>query len=162
MRRGFAIRPVKSEKEEVTFSHLAQDSSATQTVTIALAENSPTTAGDVEIGDTIKSFFFEINFGAEVTTSPKIVHWILVKNPLGGTISGSPATQDSTYKRFIFKRGMEMLPRDVGTVTKRIGVVRIPPRFRRMGDADQLQFRYICTSSEQINVCGNFIYKHFG
>ncbi len=55
-----------------------------------------------------------------------------------------------------------MLPKDVGTVTKRIGVVKIPKGMQRQAEADQLQFNYVATSSEQVNVCGNFIFKHYG
>lgn len=57
---------------------------------------------------------------------------------------------------------MEMLPKDVGTTIKRIGVVKVPRGFQRMADTDQIQFKYVATSAETVNVCGNFIFRHFG
>ncbi len=159
--RGFALRPVKSEKTEQTFSSLGTDGSSTQAVTIATATKSPAAATQVEIGDTIKWIFFELNFSAETITSTKIIHWIIHKSPFGvGTFI--PSSQDASNKRFILKRGMEMLPKDVGTTIKRIGVVRIPPRMSRMGDGDLLRFSWIATSAETVNVCGNFIFRAYG
>ncbi len=158
-RRG--LNPIKSEKEEVTFSALAENASAVKTINIALATNDPSTAGQVEIGDTIKSIFFEVNFSAETITNTKIVHWIIFKNE-ASVFSNTPSVQDTTTKRFVFKRGMEMLPKDVSTVIKRIGVVAIPKGKQRMGDTDAWQFKYVVTSAETVNTCGNFIFRHFG
>ncbi len=54
-----------------------------------------------------------------------------------------------------------MLPKNVGTVTKRIGVLRIPKWMQRQAESDAMTLSYICTSSETVNVCGIFIYKWF-
>lgn len=156
------MRPVKSEKEEVTFSNLASDASSPVIITIVKAEDSPTTGGEIEIGDTVRSVFCELNFSAETITNPKTIHWIIVKNPANALISGSPATVDGSTKRFILKRGMEMLPKSVGTAIKRVFVVRIPPRMSRFGDADELELRYVASSNETVNVCGIFIFRHYG
>ncbi len=159
--RAMSLRPVKSEKEEVTFSNLASDASSSVNIDIIDAVNSPTTAGQIEIGDTVKWVFCELNFSAEVVTNTKIIHWFISKHPFGTAIS-TPSTYDQTSKRFILKRGMEMLPKAVGTTIKRIFVLKIPPRMRRFGDSDQLVLSYVATSAETVNVCGIFIYKHFG
>ncbi len=159
--RALALRPVKSEKEEITWSNLIQDASSTQNITIVSAVNSPTTAGQVEIGDTVSSVFFEFNIAAQVITNPKVVHWVVEKLPSLGT-GTDPSIYDAANKKQVLKRGMEMLPKDVGTVFKRIFVVRIPPRLRRFADGDQLNFRYKASSTETINNCGIAIYKHFG
>ncbi len=159
-RRSLALRPVHSEKEEITWSNLSQNASATQTITIVDAVNSPTTAGQVEIGATVRSIFFEINIAAETITNAKVVHWLVQINPQG-LIGQTPSVYDSTGKSHILKRGMEMLPKDVGTVFKRIFVVRIPPRLRRMSDGTSIEFRYIASSTETINCCGIAIYKQF-
>ncbi len=156
-----AIRPVKSEKEEVNFQNLSVNAGTAQTIAVITALDSPTTAGGVEIGDTVGTIFCEINFSPETVTSTKIVHWWISKRPFG-TVSGNPSSYDQSDKRFIFKRGMEMLPKDVGTTIKRIFTIRLPPRFRRFGDGDKLEFKYIASSTETINVCGIFIFKHFG
>ncbi len=159
-RRG-RLSPIKSEKEEVTLTALGENAGSVKTITIASATDSPTVAGQVEVGDTIKSIFFELNFSAEIITSTKTVQWMIWKNP-AATLSNTVSVQDTTGKRFIFKRGMEMLPKDVSTVIKRIGVVAIPKGHQRMGDADQWQFKYICSSTEAINTCANFIFRHYG
>ncbi len=161
-RRGLRLRPVKSEKEEVTFSNLASDASSTVSIDVITAVNAPTTAGQVEIGDTVPWVFCEINFAAQTITNPKIIHWKIWKQAAGQITTTAPSTYDDTAKRFHLKRGMEMLPASVSTVTKRIFVVRLPPRLRRMGDGDKIRFSYIATSAETVNVCGFFIFKHFG
>ncbi len=162
-RRSLNLRPVKSEKEEISWSNLAQDASSTKQVIIIAATDSPTTAGQVEIGDTVKWIYFEFHFSAEVATNTKVVHWNVSKVPSGvSQMENIPSVYDTVVKRFILKRGMEMLPKDVATVFKRIFVVRIPPRMSRMGDGDEIQFRYIVSSTETINACGIAVYKHFG
>ncbi len=153
--------PIKSEKEEITWSFLSLDNSTTKVIRIAIAEDSPTTAGDVEIGDTIKWFFLEANFSAETITNTKIVHWICYKLKAGQT-APSPITYDQQTKSQILKRGMEMLPKDVGTTIKRIFVVRVPRGFQRMADGDTLNFAFTTSSAETINACGISIFKHFG
>ncbi len=156
-RRMFQGR--QTEKEEITWSDIGINASTSVVKPIVKAENSPTTAGEVEIGSHVKSIFFEINFSAETITSTKIVHWFVVFSPLNA-ISSNPTVYDSAGKRFILKRGMEMLPKDVGTVIKRVFVVKLPPKFVRFGDADQLNLVYQASSSESINVCGFAIYRH--
>ncbi len=159
--RGLSLRPVKSEKEEMTWSNLAQNASTSQTIAIVTGVDSPTTAGEVEIGDTVKAIFFEFNIAAETVTNPKVLHWLVEKIPSLGTGS-DPSIYDAANKKQILHRGMEMLPKDVSTVFKRIFVVRIPPRLRRIGDGDKIVYKYKASSTETINNCGIAIYKHFG
>ncbi len=159
-RRAFSIRPVKSEKTETTFSHLQQDSSGVQNVVLSTAIQNPNSANEVDIGATIKWIFFEVNLGAETITNPKIVHWIIWKNPQGA-LTQTPSSPDPTTKRWIVKRGMEMLPKNVSTVTKRIGSVRVPKWMQRMAEGDIWTFSYIVTSAKTVNVCGIFIYRTF-
>ncbi len=160
-RRGLSLRPVKSEKEEITWSNLAQNNSTTTEIVIAIGTDNPTTASQVEIGDTVKSVFFEFNIAAETITNPKVLHWLVEKIPSLGT-GNDPSIYDAVNKKQILHRGMEMLPKDVATVFKRIFVVKIPPRLRRIGDGDKIVYRYKTSSTETINNCGIAIYKHFG
>ncbi len=161
MARRNSFRGRKTEKEEVTWSDLSIDAGATQTKSIVKAEDSPTTAGEVEIGDHVNSIYFELNFSAQTITNTKIVHWLVFFNP-NAALANAPTSYDTVSKRFILKRGMEMLPKDVGTVIKRIFVVKIPPKFRRIGEADTIQFKYQCSLTETINACGFAIYRHAG
>ncbi len=160
-RRSLQLRPVKSEKEEITASLLAADRSSNLVSILATAVDSPTVAGQVEIGDTVRSIFIEFNVSAQTTTNPKVFHWCVEKVPAGGTAT-VPSLYDNNNKKQILHRGMEMLPADTSTVFKRIFVVRIPPRLRRMGDGDVISLNVIATSAETINYCFFAIYKHFG
>ncbi len=155
------FRPVvKTDKHEIAWSNLAQDAGAVQSITLSLAVSSADkdTSTEVEIGSRIKSIYFEFHFSANVVTNPKVIHWIIIGVKPGETIQ-SPALYYQTSRATIFKRGMEMLPKDLSTVFKRIFVARVPKKFLRQTDNFQLQFRYICTSTEAINACGFAIYK---
>ncbi len=127
--RGLALRPVHSEKQEITWSNLQQNASTTQDINIISTVENPSSAGQLNIGATVRAVFFEFNIAAETITNPKVVHWLIEKLPSLGTGS-DPTIYDAVNKKQILKRGMEMLPKDVSTVFKRIFVVRIPPRLR--------------------------------
>ncbi len=158
--RALALRPVHSEKQEISWSNLAQNASTTQNIPIIATSENPTATGQVEIGSTVRSIFFEFNIAAENITEAKVLHWLIEKTPSLGTGS-DPIVYDAANKKQILKRGMEMLPKDVSTVFKRVFIIRIPPRLRRFGDGDQLNFRYKSSSTTTINNCGIAIYKDF-
>ncbi len=161
-RRNSMIRPVMSEKHETSWTNLAQDASSAIKIIIAkgVAQGAVVVGTDVPIGSTIGAIFLEFHFSAQVTTNPKTINWQLVKEPFN-TNPTSPALMNQDNKRFVFKRGMEMLPSDQSTVFKRIVVVKLPPRYRRMGQNDQVTFQYIASSTETINSCGIAIFKHY-
>lgn len=160
--RRSSLRPVNSEKHEINWSLLALDASSDVRTVIVQgvepsAKNIPT---EVTIGATVRTVYFEFHFSAETITNAKVIHWIIAKEPFGSAV-GSPTSYNTPSRRFILKRGMEMLPKDVGTVFKRIVVVRIPPRIRRFGEDDTLVFEFRCSSTETVNACGIAIYKSF-
>ncbi len=150
--------PLITEKLEQTFTELSQDASATRTVAIITAVRDPANDTQFSPGSQLPWIFFELNFAAETITAAKTVHWQILKVPAGLALT-SAALFGEAYKKFILKRGMEMLPKDVATVYKRVGVVRIPPRLRRFDEGDTLLFRYISSSSNTMNACGFFIGK---
>ncbi len=156
------LRPIQSDKHETTWSNLVQNASTQVSITLAQAvQPSATNTGtEVEVGSTIKSFFLEFHFSAENVANPKVIHWQMFKRPFGSA-GPSPATYYQVQRRFIFKRGMEMLPKSTSTVFKRIIVVKVPRGKQRMGESDLWQFQYICSSSEAINACGICIYKAY-
>ncbi len=163
-RRRRGIAPViNSEKHEITWSNLAQDA-GTATVTvplvIAVAPSAVNLATEVPIGATVRSIFIEFNVSASATGTIKIYHW-LVQKRMGGLAGSDPILYNQNAKKSIFKRGMEMIPNNVATVIKRVFVVRIPPRYRRMGQADQLIYAYKASTTDALNSCGIAIYKAF-
>ncbi len=162
MARFRSLHPVNTQKHEITWSNLSQDASTVQKIAIANGKEAgavtTATASDVIIGAHVKSIYFEFHFSPQATGVAKVVHWSVTKEPFNTNVS-APNLYNQQDKRFTFKRGMEMLPVNVSTVFKRIFVVKIPPRFSRMGDNDLLSFNYVCSSSEAINACGFAIYK---
>ncbi len=163
MPRRFPRPIIKSDKHEITWSNLAQNASTVQSVT--LSQGVPTadvdTSIETEIGSRITSIYFEFHFSPEVITNPKVIHWVIN----AGIQQGETLTVPSLYyqgdRSKIIKRGMEMLPKDLSTVFKRIFVVRIPKIYQRVKANSFIQFRYICSSTQTINACGIAIYKEY-
>jgi len=165
-RRALSLRPVVSLKHENTWSNLIQDASTTIQVDIIEAVENPIAADEVDIGSIVKSVFFETNLnGVDNSGATSVFHWYIMKVPAGLGAS-VPSTYNTDTKKWILHRGMEMLPAipigSGGTVqTKRIFVVKLPPRIRRFDDGDKLVLRYVNTSASAINYCGIAIYKEF-
>ncbi len=154
-------RPIiNSSKHENTFTHLAQDSSTKQTVVLSLAVDAAdkNAANEVSIGSHIKWIFAEFNMSAETVTVVKTVHWAIRYIP-PGQVSSGPNQLFGTDRSYVLKRGMEMLPKDVSTVYKRVFVVKIPRKYVRQQDGGQIVFEYIASSTNTMNACGIFIYK---
>ncbi len=163
MARFSRFRPVvHSDKHEITWSNLAQDASVTKIVTFsnAVQPTAKNASTEVLIGSQVRSIYLEFHFSADVITNPKVIHWKVEVLP-GGL---APTIANSYYqidRRFIIKRGMEMLPKSVSTVYKRIFVVRIPRKYQRQSESQLIQLRYQCSSAEAINACGIAIYKEY-
>ncbi len=152
---------ITSDKHEITWSNLDQDASTTVDISIATGVpfGSANLANEVPIGAIIKSVYFEFHFSAALPTNPKVIHWKVEYIP-SAMVETIPSTYYQNDRRFIIKRGMEMLPEDVSTVFKRIFVVKLG-RYQRQLDGGILQFSYISTSAEAINACGFAIYKAY-
>ncbi len=160
--RSNFLRPVKSDKHELTWSNLAQDASSVQVIVLAKGTDSAdkNASTEVEVGAAVRSIYFEFHFSANTITNPKVIHWFIVGKRTGETI-GTPSTYYTDERSSIFKRGMEMLVKDTSTVFKRIFVVKVPKKFQRIAKNMNIEFRYIATSAEAINACGIAIYKEF-
>ncbi len=162
-RRNLRLRPVHSDKHEVTWSFLATDlGTAKKTIVLAVGVHPADKDGPTEVGIGAKIFgiYLEFNIAAETITNPKVVHWQIAVRPQSGANS-SPNVYYQTDRSFIIKRGMEMLPKDVATVFKRIVFVPIPRVYQRMKDTMDIVFQLQASSTEAINFCGFGIYKEF-
>ncbi len=161
--RSSRLIPVKSDKHEITWSNLSQNASTQQSVRIidGVQPSAKNLATECGIGSRVNGVYFEFHFSAESTTTAKVIHWDIDIVPAGTASFPNANTYYQTQRAEIIKRGMEMLPRDQGTVFKRIFVVGIPKKYRRVTDSVQMNLRYICSSSETINACGIAIYKEF-
>ncbi len=161
-RQGRALAPIVSEKHEGTWSNLGQNASTTVEIVLLTCLRNPIADLQVPVGAHVKWFYLEFHFSAETTTNPKVMHWLIQKVPQAvASMKSVPSTYDNTIKKYIIKRGMEMLPSDQSTVFKRIFAVRVPKWMQRCADADTWVFRYIASSAETINSCGIFIWRHF-
>lgn len=165
-RRALAIRPVISLKHEINWSNLGENASTDKFVTLIEAIESPVTARDIDIGSVVKSIYVEFNVnGVDNSGVVQVFHWSIMKIPAGLSRPAANVYQ-SDQKKFVLKRGMEMLPEiplgSGGTVqTKRIFVVKIPPRLRRFDDGDTFTLSYISSSTSGINFCGIAVFKEF-
>lgn len=110
-------------------------------------------AAEEVIGAKIKWWYLEFQFSAETATETKIVHWQLIRKPADNAVE-VPTTYYGADKRFIIKRGMEMLPKDVNHVIKRVFFIKVPIGLQRLGRDDNWVFQYISTSSNTQNSCG--------
>jgi len=152
--------PVKLDKHETTFTDLVVDASTTRNTNIytGVDVGAKTATQDVAVGSHVRWLYCEINFGAQVITNPKTVHWT-IRIVAPGQVASIPTQFYSTDRSYVLKRGMEMLPKDVGTVYKRIFVVKIPKGYQRVKQGQVLEFEYVSSSSETMNACGIFIFR---
>ncbi len=167
-RRGNSLRPVKSEKHETTWSNLGENASTVKSVVlIDTPAGEPSVGNQVEVGSTVGSIYIEFNLnGVDNSGTVQVFHWLIMKNPQGVYGTVDPSIYDQNTKRFVLKRGMEMLPEiplgSGGTVqTKRVFVVKMPRGYKRWGESDKLTLFYKSTSSSGINFCGIAIFKEF-
>ncbi len=160
-----SLRPVNQEKHETTWSNLGQNASTVQTITLINAIRAPLVGNDVNIGSIIKWIYLETNLnGVDNSGVVQVFHWNIIKSPNNSLPINDPATYDTPQKKWIVKRGMEMLPEipldSGGTVqTKRVFVIKIPKKMQRFGDSDKLLLNYKSTSASGINYCGIAIFK---
>ncbi len=152
---------MKTDKHEVTWSNLAADMSANVTIplTLGVAAEDKGAATECMVGSHVRSIYIEMNIAAETITNPKILHWVMDGIQFGQSGVANPNEYYQEERAIIFKRGMEMLPKDVSTVFKRIFVVRVPKKFQRITMGSSIRIKFRASSAEAVNVCGFAIYK---
>lgn len=150
--------PRQTDKHEIAWSNLIEDASSIQSETLiqVVQPASKNVGTECAIGSRVYGVYIEFNLSANVVTNPKIVHWTVEMFRTGETLAVTSLYYQSSRSR-ILKRGMEMLPKDLGTQIKRIFFVPLPKG--RLQENVNLAFRYIATSAEAINMCGFAIYK---
>ncbi len=161
-RRSSSLRPIKSDKHEVVWSNLGQNASTVVNILLVkpVAAASQDTATEVGIGDKVNGIYLEFQFSAENISNTKIIHWQIFLFRLGQTFS-VPSLYYQPDRSQVLKRGMEMLPKSVNTIIKRIVFVPIPKFASRMKQNQEIYLSYIASSAETINSCGFGIYKAY-
>ncbi len=160
------MSPIQSEKHEITWSNLGENASTTKSVELIDAvAGEPSSANSIETGSHVKWIYLEFNLnGVDNSTVVQVFHWMIIKSPADAFPVVDPAIYDAARKRFVLKRGMEMLPEiplgSGGTVqTKRVFTVKIPKHFQRFGEGDKLILYYKSTSASGVNFCGIGIFR---
>lgn len=145
------------DKHEVTWSNLAQNAGTTQEVTlVSVVKSADADAGnEISVGSKVRGIYIEFNCSAETITSTKTFHWQVCRKPSGITL-GAANTYYQDARSYILKRGMEMLPKSVNTIVKRIIYV---PMHGRLKNLETVVFRYVASSTEAINICGFGIFQ---
>ncbi len=144
---------LKTKKLEQTVTQLVANLGAgVQTLTLAAAPEPVALSIDVPVGSKLRWTQIEFNLSAENVSNPKTLHWMICKNP-GNNLTFTPTTYGADTRKFVFQRGLEMVPKTTSFLVKRIINVRIPPRYRRMDENDELQFNYLASSTEALNFC---------
>ncbi len=161
-RRGMALRPIVSDKHETTWTNLATDVSSTFTVVLVSPQQpaSANAGNEVTIGSRVRSVYIEMQSWPEAVTATSVFHWKVELVRTGETIT-APNLYYQTNRSTTLKRGMDATPKDAGTVTKRIFVVKIPRSFQRMKENQLLAIRFISTSATTMNFCGFAIFKEY-
>ncbi len=162
-RRGQRLRPINSSKKEIVWSNLSQNASSVVNVLLADSKIMSTVNLDNEVstGTKIMGCYLEFQFSAETITNTKIIHWTFKKTFNQTVPSKVPSLYFQIDRSKTLQRGMEMLPKSVNTIIKRIIYVRIPKGMQQMADGERLYFSYIASSTETINACGFAIYKAY-
>ena len=158
-RRG--LHPVNSRKEIVDSILLAVAAGVTSTVNVATAiENYVGTTGTIEAGSTINWVSLQITYQADGNLGGA-TDWYLAKNPGGNLTLPIPGvTGGDDNKKFIFHEAKGLNgDRNGGGPNLRQVVIRIPPRFKRMGVNDVLTLRL--RSTVAYDVCIKAIYKRY-
>ncbi len=152
--------PVKTEKHEQTWTALSEDASVNKAINLITGVDVGAKVGitDVAIGAHVKWIFCEFQFAAETITNAKTVHWCIRVIPPTATASGASAL-NAADKSYVIKRGLEMLPKDLAVVYKRVFTVNIPKLYQRVKEGQKINFEYKASSTQTINSCGLFIYK---
>ncbi len=149
-----------SNKHEISWSNLGQNASTLQSQLLidGTQVGAVSAATEVGIGSKIFGLYLEFQFSPEDVSTTQIVHWdVRVVQPGQGVTA--PNVYYQIDRKFIIQRGMEMLPKNVSTVIKRIVFIRIPRVYQRIGEDQRIFFRYIVSGTALINACGFAIYK---
>ena len=158
-------RPINSVKHVIdTSGSLVMNVNSTNPVATAVV--APTSSGldQVPIGCTISSVFISLYVLGSSGSGSGLIDWYIRKNP-GGTQTGGDqpipgSTGSSALRRFIFHEEKGLAATQDGTPMVFKGVIKIPPRFRRMGEDDELQV-VIRSSVADLEFCFKAIYKHY-
>ncbi len=142
--RGFALRPVDSNKNVVDLT--ATTSATLASFTLAIAKDSAvnTAATEVERGSTIKALWLSFDVcGIAATGVLQRFGCYLMKNPGANLVGPSTfSVGTSNEKKFVIRQWqfMTMRNQDGNNPNHWEGWIKLPRRYQRMGADDTWQF----------------------
>ncbi len=160
-RKALSLRPVVSNKESVDGVFLAVAAGVTTTMVLATSVNDYGGAvGDCPQGSSIRSLYLEVSYSEQAIT-PTNFDWFLAKNPgsqltlpVPGSVGGN------TNRKWVFHESKGLAPNEENaSPSKKAGWIKIPGKYFRMGENDQLVLR--ARGASQYNLCVKCIYKWF-
>ncbi len=160
-------RPINSIKSVVDSSGvLVAATSSVNDVAVGVNQRAATTVpNEVLNGSTINAIYLSVYIIGESGASSGIVNWILFKNPAnlmaGGDLPIPGNTGVSANRRFIFHEEKGLYATQDGTPMVFKGWIKIPPRFRRMGDDDRWQVILRTQPGDTAAFCVQAIYKSY-
>ncbi len=167
MARFRSLRPVNSTKHVIdSTGQLTLNVNSNTDLAVAVAPGTITETGtvNVPIGCTISSIFLSIFILGTSGSTSGLVDWHIRKNPSNQMVGADAPTPGSTgvspNRRFIFHEEKGLYATQDGAPMVFKGVIKIPPRFRRMGDSDRLTVS-IRSPNDGAEFCIKAIYKHF-
>ncbi len=154
------MTPIKTDKHEIVSSNLSINLASGLIVDLVkgVSVGSKSSSTECAVGSHVRAIYCEFNVAAEDVANANIIHWQIQVKRTNQTIT-NPTFYYQTDRSQIIKRGMEMLPKDVSTVYKRVFLVRIPKAYQRVKDDSEIQIEFRGSSSSLVNLCGFFIYK---
>jgi len=171
-RTSLAKRPVVSNKEIVDSVVFIVAGGVTTDIDLATCVNNYTgTIGQCPLGASILGFYLETSTN-NVDNIVSRIDWILIKRTGGLGIANYPtpsSTGGHIHRRWVFHESKGMANAETfdngtantagGQTTRMREFIKIPKRFRRMGEGDAWTIRV--GSSENYSFCLKCIYKWY-
>ncbi len=124
-----------------------------------------TSPTNVNVGSTVGSIFISVFVLGTTGGSSGLVDWFFWKNAGNvfavANIPDPGNTGINSLRRFIFHEEKGLAATQDGTPMVFKGVIKIPPRFRRMGENDKLEIRLLTETGFDAQFCVKAIYKEY-
>ncbi len=164
-RNALRLRPVNSIKKIVENSAVLVAGTVSTNDLVATVDGTAwLDAADTAVpqGCTIHSIYLSV-YGAVNGdgVTPPVFNWYICKNPNNFLVFSSPtALAGNSNRRWVLHQEKGLTGNSAGTPMAFKGVIKIPPRMRRMGRDDHIQLRIV---SENFggNFCFQAIYKFY-
>jgi len=158
-----AKRPINSVKNVVD-SEGALVAATTSTTDLVIGVRTLATTINpiqVPVGAVVNGIYLSIFILGSGGADSEIVNWYIAKNPNNSlTLPAPGATGPSANRRWILHEEKGIYATQDGTPMVFKGVIKIPPRMRRIGDGDRISV-LIRTTLGVPNFCVKAIYKWY-